>query len=130
MSQSNQQFQQFMAELIPDIMNDALIYNQHKQELIKIVIDKNTNDDQKLQNLEDNILYFRANFSNNVQSQPTNNINFNAFKNLDLDDICEIIETVTKPSQTHSRFLESIGNVLRNNDSNQQKLQTIRKLLV
>ena len=149
MDQSNQQLTQLMVELTSFISNDAQIYHKHKHELIKIVIDKNINEDLKLDNLQENILHFRVSLvdchpttSYGTTSQSTSHltqkgrlVDLETFKNLDLrlqdfEKIVQIIDSVSKPSQIHSRLLESIANVIRSNDNSQQKLKAIKKLLI
>lgn len=135
MSQSNQQFPQLLSSLTSSIFNEAISFSRHKQQLTQIIIDETINDDEKLEKLENNILYFRANFFDNTKSQPTDNqksLDLQAWKNIDLDfpDWAEIIDMVTLPSRIHQKLLKSIGDVFRNDESSQQKIKAIRKVLV
>jgi hypothetical protein len=159
MSQSND-VQQMLASFTQISVEEIQIYKTHKQKLTQIIIEKISDDEklEKLQDeilafranpskqsTDSNQDSKQSTDSNQASKQSTDsNQASNFVPDLDdlleiitkmtepsrIHDLLEIITKMTEPSRIHGKLLEQIGDVLRTNQSPQQKVKVIKNILV
>jgi hypothetical protein len=150
------------AQLVSLVFEQTTQFQKHKQELIGIIVDKKTTDDNKLDLLESNILEFQirpevsqktpetspkcpvtsdsssksSSICSLIQKSPSSfdlsqlGLQMGQSSLQNLQELTNLVEKVTEPSRLHAQLLESISQVLKNNDSSPVKIKAIRKLLL
>ena len=136
MDQTDKQYLDLIASLTSYMGDFAQIYQTHKQQLTLLMINKDSNDDEKLEQLEDNILHYRANPHPEINSDKMSEIfgNGQIFENLDFitrtKRLTQLIALMIEPGKTHNDLLETIATILKNEKTNTLKVKEIRRLLL
>ena len=124
------------------VHHNSQVINTHIKNLIQIIADKKMNAEQKLEMFQDNILAF---LEKNIGWHDTKSVTFEnkeKLASIDLDTIYdqfdyienqiinEMIVEMCKPEKKYTQLLKLIGNALKNENSDQQKIMEIKRSLI
>lgn len=134
---ADEQRKKAFADMTAAMLRESEKYHDQKQQLIQIVLEK-TDSKSRLRTLKQTLLQFQLKGINEQSScqhdvPSASNIIPKLFTDIPVDHdaiITDILKTALEPSHIHHALLKKIGEVIRSDSSDDDKIDKISDLLL